>query len=228
VVTLAKRTTGSYNVLKSGSSSTINRIVSPAWRVASHARAPHPSAPHTTCTSSAVATPPRHNARNACRRNPVGASAAPATNAVVTSTVYAAITAARRPPGRANSARLVTPRMAAAMRVRVERSGAAASSAAQGSPTRLGGAQAAKAMTPTTRRHRLGCMLRGVPLDVRNQGELARPLDGGRELALVPRAHPGEPARQNLAALREKASQGAVVLVVDHPGAGLAHGTGLG
>src|SRR5258705_6151038 len=127
---------------------------------------------------------------------------------------------------------LVAPSRAAARRVRGERSGAAASSAAHGSPARLGGAQMANAMTPTNRRHRDGPpgagMLRGVPLDVGNQRELARPLDGGRELALVPRAHPRQAARQNLPALGEEAAQRAVILVVEHARAGLAHGTGLG
>src|SRR5882762_11306541 len=118
------------------------------------------------------------------------------------------------------------------MRVRADRSGVAASSAAQGSPTRLGGAQTANAMTPKTRRHRGeppgARMLRGVSLDVGNQGQLTRPLDGGRELPLVAGAHAREPAGQNLAAFREKAAQRPVVLVVEHAGPGLAHGTGLG
>src|SRR5438270_712110 len=68
----------------------------------------------------------------------------------------------------------------------------------------------------------------GVPLDVGQQRQLARPLDRGRELSLVPRAHARQPARENLAALRQEPSQGAVVLVVEHSHAGLAHGARLG
>src|SRR2546425_12504735 len=55
-----------------------------------------------------------------------------------------------------------------------------------------------------------------VALDVRQQRQLARPLDRGRELALVPRAHAGQATRQDLAALRQEPAQGAVVLVVEH------------
>src|SRR5438874_13067292 len=65
-------------------------------------------------------------------------------------------------------------------------------------------------------------------LDVGNQRELSCALDRGGELALVPRAHPRQPARQNLAALGQEAAQGAVVLVVEHADPGLAHGTRLG
>src|SRR5207245_3095728 len=67
-----------------------------------------------------------------------------------------------------------------------------------------------------------------VSLDVGQQRQLARPLDRGRELSLVPRAHSRQPARENLAALGQEPAERAVVLVVEHPQAGLAHGTGLG
>src|SRR5204862_262888 len=62
----------------------------------------------------------------------------------------------------------------------------------------------------------------------REQRELARALDRGRELTLVPRAHPRQAARQDLAALGQESAQGTVVLVVQHAHPGLAHGTGLG
>src|SRR5439155_2537337 len=52
--------------------------------------------------------------------------------------------------------------------------------------------------------------------------------DRGRELSLVPRAHARQPARQNLATLRQEPPQRAVVFVIEHPHAGFAHGTGLG
>src|SRR2546430_2644336 len=67
-----------------------------------------------------------------------------------------------------------------------------------------------------------------VSLDVGQQRQLARPLDRGRELSLVPRAHARQPARQNLAALRQEPPQRAVVFVVEHPHAGFAHGTRFG
>src|SRR2546422_1682026 len=66
-----------------------------------------------------------------------------------------------------------------------------------------------------------------VALDVRQQRQLARPLDRGRELALVPRAHAGQATRQDLAALRQEPAQRAVVLVVEHADPGLAHGARL-
>src|SRR5207244_12143182 len=66
-----------------------------------------------------------------------------------------------------------------------------------------------------------------VPLDVGEQRELARPLDRGGELALMSRAHPRQPARENLAALGEKTAERAIVLVVEHPDPGLAHGARL-
>src|SRR6266478_2432939 len=67
-----------------------------------------------------------------------------------------------------------------------------------------------------------------VPLDVRQQRELARPLDRGRELALMARAHSRQPAGENLAALGEEAAERAIVLVVEHPYPGFAHGARLG
>src|SRR5205085_5365037 len=68
----------------------------------------------------------------------------------------------------------------------------------------------------------------GVALDVRTQRQLPRPLDGGRELPLVPRTHARQPAGQDLAALSQEPAQRPVVLVVEHARAGLAHGTGFG
>src|SRR2546430_15301500 len=67
-----------------------------------------------------------------------------------------------------------------------------------------------------------------VALDVRQQGELARPLDRGRELTLTPRARPRQPARQDLAALGEEPAQGAIILVVQHAHPGFARGARLG
>src|SRR6184192_1813478 len=96
----------------------------------------------------------------------------------------------------------------------VERGRVASTNPASGSPTRLGGAHAAKAAVPRSRRQRLpsppGVMSADVALDVREQRELAGALDRGRELTLVARAHPRQPTRQELAALGEESAEGAI------------------
>src|SRR5207244_11253626 len=74
-----------------------------------------------------------------------------------------------------------------------------------------------------TRRPRGASDSADVPLDVGQQGELARPLDRRGELALVSRAHPRQSTRENLAALGQKTPERAIVLVVEHPDPGLAH-----
>src|SRR3712207_6554556 len=51
-------------------------------------------------------------------------------------------------------------------------------------------------------------------LDVGQQGELARALDGGAELPLVPCARAREPAGQDLPTLGQEAGEGALVLEV--------------
>src|SRR4249920_863109 len=58
-------------------------------------------------------------------------------------------------------------------------------------------------------------MTKFLVCDVRNQGDLAGALDGDLQLALVHRACPGNPPRQNLAALRHERRQQLDVLVVD-------------
>src|SRR5262249_5723030 len=63
--------------------------------------------------------------------------------------------------------------------------------------------------------------------DVGQQRELARPLDRGAQLPLVPRTGARESARQDLAALGQEPRQGSLVLVIHHPHAALADGTGL-
>src|SRR5437762_1259606 len=78
-----------------------------------------------------------------------------------------------------------------------------------------------------TRRPRGASDSADVPLDVGQQGELARPLDRRGELALVSRAHPRQSTRENLAALGQKPPERAIVLVVEHPDPGLAHGARL-
>src|SRR5688572_3265210 len=57
----------------------------------------------------------------------------------------------------------------------------------------------------------------GIPLvsDVRNQRQLPRPLDRGLQLALVQGTGPRDPARLDLAALRQERHQQPHVLVVD-------------
>ena len=54
-------------------------------------------------------------------------------------------------------------------------------------------------------------------LDVRQEGQLARPLDGGAELALVPGAGARQPARQDLAALGQEPGQRPLILVSPRP-----------
>src|SRR5215217_4867549 len=51
--------------------------------------------------------------------------------------------------------------------------------------------------------------------DVRQQRELARPLDRRRDLVLVPAARARDPARPDLAAVGDELPQGGDVLVVD-------------
>src|SRR2546428_48692 len=120
---------------------------------------------------------------------------------------------------------LVTPTASAGSHSARARGRVASISAAKGSPTRLGGAHAAKATVPATRRQGReagagggggaggACPSAAVSLDVGQQRELPRPLDRGRELALVPRAHPRQATRQDLAALGQEAPERAVVLV---------------
>src|SRR5438445_13897520 len=98
---------------------------------------------------------------------------------------------------------------------------AANSSPASGRPRRArlpGENIKMKATTPSARRHTPPgrVMLRGVTLDVRNERQLARPLDGRGQLALMPGAHAREPAREDLATLGQESTQGTVVLVVEH------------
>src|SRR5437660_11111132 len=98
----------------------------------------------------------------------------------------------------------------------VVRGRVASSSPTSGSPSRLGGAQTTKATVPKRLRQRPSVVGRpavtsgDVALDVRQQGELARPLDSRRELALMPRAQPRQPARQDLAALGADPAHGPV------------------
>src|SRR5690606_18715350 len=56
---------------------------------------------------------------------------------------------------------------------------------------------------------------RSVLVRVRQQREIPRPLDRGRELALVRCAGPGDAARDDLARLRDIGLQGREILVVD-------------
>src|SRR6478735_4278690 len=63
---------------------------------------------------------------------------------------------------------------------------------------------------------------------VRQQREVARTLDRGAQLTLVPRAHAAQAAGQDLSVIGDEATEGALVLVVDEPHAALAEGAGLG
>src|SRR6266542_2433343 len=51
--------------------------------------------------------------------------------------------------------------------------------------------------------------------DVRNEREVARPLDRRRQLALVPRAGSAQAARENLPLIGDESAERAVVLVID-------------
>ena len=62
---------------------------------------------------------------------------------------------------------------------------------------------------------------------VRNEREVARALDRGRQLTLMPRAHAAQAARQNLAVIGDEAAEGAIVLVVDEAHAALAEWAAL-
>src|SRR5690606_14305758 len=57
--------------------------------------------------------------------------------------------------------------------------------------------------------------LRVVVVGVRDQGQVARALDRGRQLALVLRLGAGHAARHDLAGLGEVLAQGVEILVVD-------------
>src|SRR5690348_12915462 len=57
--------------------------------------------------------------------------------------------------------------------------------------------------------------LRVVVVGVRDQGQEARALDRGRQLALVLRLGAGDPARDDLAGLGQVLAQGVEILVVD-------------
>src|SRR5437868_4736505 len=65
------------------------------------------------------------------------------------------------------------------------------------------------------------------PADVGNDREIPRALDRGRQLALMPRAHAAQAARENLAMVRDKAAERAIIFVVDEVHARLAERTGL-
>src|SRR5512139_287187 len=121
--------------------------------------------------------------------------------------MYVLVTAASRTPLIAVSTTnptLNAPTRPATASVQMGRFALAAmrSSAANGRPNRLGCAQSTNASSANPRRHhdsRVGgaFTLCGVTFDVRNQGQLPRALDRRRELPLVTRTHPRQPARQN-------------------------------
>src|SRR6476659_7985857 len=66
----------------------------------------------------------------------------------------------------------------------------------------------------------IGRSLEAVLVRVRDQGQEARALDGGVELALVDRAGAGQARRDDLAVLGDEVAQGVDVLVVDFLDAG--------
>src|SRR5262245_20963149 len=63
---------------------------------------------------------------------------------------------------------------------------------------------------------------------VRQEREIARALDRGAQLTLVPRAHAAQAAGQDLSVVGDEAAEGALVLVVDETDAALAEWAGLG
>src|SRR2546421_6510312 len=162
--------------------------------------------------STAVATTAIAVARNACRSKGAGRSSVLATNATVTRTMYALVTAARRLPAlsrRKSRPRLAIPMSAASGTERPDRSGATIRSAAHGSPTRLGWAHSINTISARARRHhepREGTPPAGkprtpgrVPLDIRNQRQLAGPLHCGGQPPLVAAGQCRQPAWEKLA-----------------------------
>src|SRR5712671_3113759 len=222
----SSRTTGSKAGYKPGATSTTYRITRLASRVASHCTSVHSAGPALVrATSTVTPAAAYRQARRASGQKPAGRSFAPATNATVTSTIQARLTASKTLcSGAARSATPAPPASATVTHSARVPGLAATSSAANGSATRLTGARAANSST----RPRGASDSADVPLDVRQQRELASPLDRGRELALMARAHSRQPAGENLAALGEEAAERAIVLVVKHPYPGFAHGARLG
>src|SRR5690606_11890106 len=53
--------------------------------------------------------------------------------------------------------------------------------------------------------------------DVREQRQIARTLDRGPDLPLMPSAHPADPPWEDLASLGDVAAEAALVLVIDRP-----------
>src|SRR6185437_4636621 len=70
-------------------------------------------------------------------------------------------------------------------------------------------------------------LLRLHPADVRDDRQVSRALDRGRQLTLVTRADAAQAARQNLAVVGDESAERAVVFVVDETNARLAEWTGL-
>src|SRR4051812_2011867 len=62
---------------------------------------------------------------------------------------------------------------------------------------------------------------------VRQQREIARALDRGAQLTLMPRAHAAQAAREDLPVVGDEASEGALVLVVDEAHTGLTEWASL-
>src|SRR2546430_5259001 len=161
--------------------------------------------------STAVVTTAIAVARNACRSKGAGRSSVLATNATVTRTMYALVTAARRLPAlsrRKSRPRLAIPISAASGTERPDRSGATISSAAHGSQTRLGWAHSMNTISARARRHhepREGTPPAGKPrplgrgpLDIRNQRQLGGPLVGGGAHTPWGGAHEGQTPGVNL------------------------------
>src|SRR5215210_5971814 len=76
-----------------------------------------------------------------------------------------------------------------------------------GLPVAVAAVSVAIAVTPA--------LVAAIGPDVRQQGELAGPLDGGRDLVLVAAARARDAARADLAAVGDELAQGGDVLVVD-------------
>src|SRR5687767_6517834 len=103
---------------------------------------------------------------------------------------------------------------------------------------RIAGTKGASANAPSPRARRphdprifsgaagavmLGC----VALQIRNYCEIARALDGGRQLSLMTRTRSAQPARQNLSLVGDEPAKRPVVLVVDPAHASVAERAAL-
>src|SRR5688500_7088199 len=107
-----------------------------------------------------------------------------------------------------------------------------------GRMARIAGTKGASANAPSPRARRPhdprifsgaagAVILRRVALQIRNDCEITRALDGGRQLSLMTRTGSAQPARQYFALVGDETTKRPVVLVIDPPHASLAERAAL-